>query len=254
MFQHNKDYAVPLLRVLADFDKGAVPVRRVYQAFDERYGSLIPPEHRGTRPNGTTIIWQHIIAWQRHELTNKLGLVALAGHGEWWITQAGRDWLAQHPDAQHIDLSGNRTSQRSNKVAKTTTKSAVIAAPPGITLEILEETRQSMPDEQFRRLWGGLYDQMVAAERARAISDVTEREIGRRAWQQVRTIHEFLQGRSDQMPSSEMLCDWIHICYQYELYREAAALWQMVQQSTVNPWYYERTQKLARTAQARRSR
>jgi hypothetical protein len=253
MFGQNKDYAVPLLRILAEFGSQPTPVPRIYQAFEEHYGDSIPPEHRGKRKNGM-VIWQHIVAWQRHDLTDRMGFVATPGRGEWQITPAGLDWLAQHPDAQHVELPVRRGARKVSKPSISSTRSAPMAAPAGITLKLLEETRQGMAEDQFRRLWGALYDQLAAVERAKAISDVSEREIGRRAWQQVHTIHTFLQGRSEQMPTSETLCDWIHYCYTLELHREVVALWKMVQQESVNPWQYERTQKMVRASQVRLGR
>jgi len=59
------------------------------------------------------------------------------------------------------------------------------------------------------------------------------------------TIRDFLKGRADR-PSDERLCDWIHLCYELELYREGRDLFALVDPSQVNPWYYERTRRLAK--------
>jgi hypothetical protein len=62
---------------------------------------------------------------------------------------------------------------------------------------------------------------------------------------QVQGIRAFLAGRA-QRPSDERLCDWIHLCYEFELYHEGRDLFPLVDPSQVNPWYYERARRLAK--------
>lgn len=59
------------------------------------------------------------------------------------------------------------------------------------------------------------------------------------------SIRQVLNG-SMVTPSDEVLCDWVHFCYDFELYREGQMLFTFVTPDQVNPWYYERTRKLAR--------
>lgn len=58
-------------------------------------------------------------------------------------------------------------------------------------------------------------------------------------------ICDFLNGRAAR-PSDERLCDWINLCYEFGLYREGRELFALVDPSQVNPWYYERTRRLAK--------
>ena len=67
----------------------------------------------------------------------------------------------------------------------------------------------------------------------------------------VQRIQDFLQGRGNESPKSEIVCDWIFICYTLELYREGAALWRYVNKDEVNAWQYERTAKFSTACRAR---
>ena len=62
---------------------------------------------------------------------------------------------------------------------------------------------------------------------------------------QIVTVRDFLNGRAGR-PSDERLCDWVHLCYEFELYREGRELFALVDPTQVNPWYYERTKRLAK--------
>jgi hypothetical protein len=62
---------------------------------------------------------------------------------------------------------------------------------------------------------------------------------------QIVTVRDFLNGRAAR-PSDERLCDWVHLCYEFELYREGRELFALVDPAQVNPWYYERTKRLAK--------
>jgi hypothetical protein len=63
-------------------------------------------------------------------------------------------------------------------------------------------------------------------------------------------VRAFLAGRA-QRPSDERLCDWIHLCYEFELYHEGRDLFPLVDPSQVNPWYYERARRLAKVCAIR---
>jgi hypothetical protein len=62
--------------------------------------------------------------------------------------------------------------------------------------------------------------------------------------QELATIHRFLAGRIDR-PSDERLCDWILFCYTFELFAQGRELFRLVEPSQVNPWYFDRTKRLA---------
>jgi hypothetical protein len=116
---------------------------------------------------------------------------------------------------------------------------------------MLEQTRRAMPPDQFRQVWGTIYDQLLAEERSKAITPITDKELLAAVRQPVRRIQDFLQGRGSDTPKSEEVCDWIHLCYTLGLYREATALWSYVLQDEVNPWQYERTKRLAAVCRTR---
>jgi hypothetical protein len=62
---------------------------------------------------------------------------------------------------------------------------------------------------------------------------------------QIAAMRDFLNGRAGR-PSDERLCDWVHLCYEFELYREGQELFDLVDPTQVNPWYYERAKRLAK--------
>jgi hypothetical protein len=62
---------------------------------------------------------------------------------------------------------------------------------------------------------------------------------------EVDAVRQFLLGRSTR-PSDERLCDLVHLCYTFALYAEATQLFNLVDPGQVNPWYYERTKRLAK--------
>ena len=122
---------------------------------------------------------------------------------------------------------------------------------PGITLEKLERIRHVMSPEEFRQDWGELYDRLAAEERAKWITVVTDRQLAERTRSVIQRIHGFLQGSSTETPKSELVCDWIFLCYTLELFREGSALWRYVNKDEVNVWQYERSAKYSATCRAR---
>jgi len=67
--------------------------------------------------------------------------------------------------------------------------------------------------------------------------------------QEVESIQAYLQGRSSLQHSDEKLCDWINFCYTFEMYAEGKDLFSLVSGAEVNPWYYERTKKIAKVCE-----
>ncbi|CAG0973173.1 hypothetical protein ANRL3_01631 [Anaerolineae bacterium] len=63
--------------------------------------------------------------------------------------------------------------------------------------------------------------------------------------QEIRSIHDYLDGRTGHRPSNEQLCDWVQFCYRFELYQEGHELFALVNSVEVNAWYFDRTKKLA---------
>jgi hypothetical protein len=75
-------------------------------------------------------------------------------------------------------------------------------------------------------------------KRSGSVYSILDREID--------LIKAYLQGLNSFQPSNEKLCDWVNFCYSFELYREGRDLFTMISPEQVNPWYYDRTKKLAR--------
>jgi hypothetical protein len=170
---------------------------------------------------------------------NERGFVKL-GNGYFGLTE----WSGTVPPPAQIETRtrGLRRTER-----------PTIAVPPDITLEKLERIRQLMPQDQFRQDWGELYDHLLAEERAKAITPVNDRLLADRVRPLVQRLQEFLQGRSSETPNSEVVCDWVFLCYTLELYREGAALWQYVSSDEVDAWHYQRTLKLSTACRAKAS-
>ncbi|MGA9350071.1 MAG: winged helix-turn-helix domain-containing protein [Anaerolineae bacterium] len=245
LFEAYADYYVPLLKVMADLPDGQGQVRDVLDQFWTRYQHRIPPQDREKLPDGRTYRWANKVAWSRSHLI-VVGLMDSPAHGIWRITQKGRDWLAENPQATRLTAALKRQPPKGRPVGrKGSRRPSSSASQMGITLEMLEQTRKVMPADQFRQVWGELYDKLQSEERVKAITPLTDKKLLAAARQPVQHIQDFLQGRGSDVPRSEEVCDWIHFCYTLGLYREAAALWQYVHPDDVNPWQYERTKRLA---------
>lgn len=63
---------------------------------------------------------------------------------------------------------------------------------------------------------------------------------------EIKSIHDFLGGRTAHRPSNEQLCDWVQFCYKFEMYMEARDLYALIDPSQVNAWCLERARKLAK--------
>ena len=243
-FEVEADYYVPLLNVLADFTQGA-PKREVLAQFWKRYQERIPPAHlKPVASAPDEVVWANKVAWARNRLKD-FGLIDASDHGIWCLSSNGRDWLTKNPNAHRVSgLTGKAPSPTQSR-KRESPRPISKALPVGITYEMLEETKKLMPAEQFRSLWGSIYDQLLAEERSKAITVLSDKELVAAVRKPVRRIQDFLQGHGNDAPKSEELCDWIHFCYTLTLYQEGAALWQYVRQDEVNPWQYERAKKLA---------
>ncbi len=257
MLSKEADYYVPLLRLLAEMPGGGGSPKKVAGLFWQRYQTAIPREHQQEVPSGGgEIIWSNRVAWSRNAL-KKLGLLDGSVRNVWRITDAGRKWLADNPEATHLTQNPQRAPRPTvDPRARYETATPHVTRQSGqnkdgdSTLAKLERIRQVQPAEQFREDWGELYDQLRAEARARAITALDEKSLSARASEPVKRIQDFLQERSNDKPTSETICDWIHLCYTLELWPEGASLWQYIHPEDVNPWYCERTKKLAQVCRS----
>ena len=147
--------------------------------------------------------------------------------------------------AQPAPLPSRPAKSRSKRKPKS------VARRLGVSLAQLQATKRDMSPEQFRAVWGDLYDQLLAEERAKTITDVTQAALGQRAQRKVDRIRAFLGGKQALRPKSQVICGWIDLCYELELYREAACLLQYVLEDEVDPPLYRRTKRLAEASRAR---
>ena len=167
MFTQHADYIVPLLRLLADLPGGAGTREEVLNQFLQRFRSEIPQDHFQLVPSGGEERWSKHLGWTNWDLKN-LGMTDAPERGVWRITEAGRDWLSEHPGATH--LGGPPQRRKSAATARETRapkSSGAVAVPSGFTLEKLERLRQVMSVDEFKRDWGADYDRLLAAERVK---------------------------------------------------------------------------------------
>jgi len=246
MLQHWYDYAAPLLWLLADLPGELQTRAQVSQQFLERYGDQIPEKQHEIIESYGKERWYVWLDWARDDL-KKMGFMDASAPGVWRITQSGRDWMAANPGESNVLRRGGRRSVGDERPERP----AAAVVPQGITLEMLEQTREVMPADQFRQIWGGIYEQVLAEERRKAITPVNDRFLAERARVIVQRVQDFLQGRSNESPKSETVCDWIFTCYILDLFREGAALWRYVNKDEVNAWQYERTAKFSAACRTR---
>lgn len=167
---------------------------------------------------------ERLRAFQPHieELTLQLGGPVLAGtmgpRGSW-----GRVWLEREPEPLNESLASVCAAQ----IARFIT----------VTFPILKGTLRARTVRRTERENG------QASESTSPAYPILDREI--------ELIRAYLEGRSDQNPSEEKKCDWINFCYTFELYGEGRDLFKLVAADGVNPWYWERTRKLAKICELR---
>jgi len=244
VFQVEADYYVPLLRLLSTIEEGQERRREVIRLFGERYEDNIPAHHYELRSDGLPK-WSDNVGWARQRLVD-LGLMDAPARGVWRITETGRQWLQDHPEATRLEPGRHPRRTRSRR---SRSRRSRVAAPPGVTLEQLKATKTAMPPDQFRQIWGELYDQLLAQERDRSKTTISDRQLGTRSRAVLREVHDFLDGKATA--SSEKAHDWMQFCYALGLYRETAALFAFVFQDDLPEWAYERARKVAEACRTR---
>ncbi len=259
VFEMQPDYEVPLLRLLAELPGGRGRTADVCRRFEVEYRHRIPREHYETQI-GKEPKWRNNVRWCRKALIER-GLVEAPAWGVWQINEAGRRWLEDNPDVVRIPGSASALVRKRRPIPiprsassagrKTRYQPDRPARAPEMTLEQLEEIRKLLPEEQFRQVLGSQYDQLLAEERAKTITTVSQTELGRRTRQRLDEIHSFLQGKNASTPSSEVLCDWLHFCYDLELYREAITLFTYIQENEVESGTYRRVKRIAEVSRRR---
>ncbi len=244
-------YEVPLLRLLCKLPNRQGEVTDVLYKFEEKYKQHIPQEHWEKQIRDEPA-WRHHVRTCREFLKHR-GFLTMPARGTWQATEIGCRWLEENPEADRLPP---RSSKPSNRTLRTpSTKRSSIqkpsSIPPGVTLEMLKQTRISMPDDQFRQIWGEIYDQLLADEQTKVMTQVNQIELGHRAKRKVDEIHAFLSGQNSEAPRSDVVCDWIHFCYEMELYREAVSLLQYAHKDELDAAYYRRAKKWAEASRTK---
>jgi hypothetical protein len=244
------DYYLALLKLMASLPSGQAARPQVHESFWQQHHDQMAPQHLEPRGKSTQAYWKDWVDWSRYCLVHG-GLMDSPATGIWRICPAGRDWLARNPDATAIPV--ELRPQKSTRASGTRRgmQQLAVRTSGAITLEMLEQTRQVMPGDQFRQVWGALFDQLLVKARAESITAFTDRSLLAAVRQPVQRIQDFLQGRGTDSPKSEEVCDWIQFSYTLGMYREAAALWLYVRQDEASPWQYDRTKKVASACRAR---
>jgi hypothetical protein len=206
-FRNYADYEIPLLQVLSDLPNGQGATKEVKDHFGERFNDRIPDEQRVYLESVGEVKWRNMVAWARSALT-KRELIDSPAYGIWRITDAGRTYLA--PAISPSPPVGLPSTDQ-----------------PSLTPEHI---KASVRKSEYTRVEA----HADLLKRVHAIVD-----------SQIAVIHDFLNGRVGR-PSDERLCDWVHTCYEFELYREGRELFALVDPVQVNPWYYERAKRLAK--------
>ena len=139
------------------------------------------------------------------------GLMSSGGYGIWTITKAGHDWLRTHPDGGKKALLAF-TSAGQRK-----------SSTPQVELKSTVPLANNNRDNQN-------------------VHNILD--------QQIDQIKGYLRGRLAP-PSDELLCEWVHFCYTFQLYQEGAEIFKLINPTAVNPWPYERAKRLAKVCQMR---
>jgi len=114
----------------------------------------------------------------------------------------------------------------------------------------IRDIKQYMPPEQFQARFGERWEALLAEERARTCTEISDQQLARRARRALREVHAFLSGDGGAV-SPEKAYDWMQFCYAPRLYRETAALFAFVFQDDLPRWAYERARKMAEACRAR---
>lgn len=88
------DYRPALLWLMGEIISGKT--KMVVDEFGRRFADLIPQEYYDTNKSGN-IKWIWTVHWSRQDLVNA-GMMASEKFGIWTITDAGKQFLYEHPD------------------------------------------------------------------------------------------------------------------------------------------------------------
>ncbi len=206
MFGPYSDYLLPLLKILDVLPHRTERGENVIALVGTQYHEEIPDYAYRIAPKSGKMYWVQCV-YNIQGKAKELGLIDNPERGIWRLTENGHQWLLDHPDASHF--SGGAL-ERSNKVSISSSSKKI----------------------------GSHFSEKVKNSSDHPKSKLLVREIA--------NIQSYLDGHSSMQPSDEKICDWVYFCYTFELYSEGRDLFALISRNEVNPWYYERTKKLAK--------
>lgn len=234
-FQIMAEYTLALLQLLSEV--GPVKTRTALEAFEKKYRGRIPEEMY--EMVGNEIKWSNRVRWERLNLA-RLGLMGNDIKGIWYITEKGCQFLENHPN-DALPVLQNLISQDSNRMKDKRNQKEKTPRRQNTKTTIGHPTISSAIPRA-----GGRKQQSVTP----LPKFSTElKNAHQKLEQEIRTIQEYLRGVSSYQPSDEVLCDWVHFCYNFELYAEGVDLFTFIDGSKVNSWYFGRTKKIAKVCE-----
>jgi hypothetical protein len=205
--------------------------RKALEAFERRYEDRIPADMY--KMVGKEVRWANRVRWERLNLA-RLGFLDNTRKGIWAITEKGRHFIEEHPeDALQIlqeKIAEDAVRQKENRKNR-----AISSDKTSSFIEIPQKTKTLKHRSQDRR-------RASSQSQASPELDSAHKILG----QEIQRIRDYLHGVTSIQTSDEVLCDWIHFCYTFGLFKEGALLFPMISGEEVNPWYMERTRKFAR--------
>ncbi len=209
-------YIIALCKLVSALPQHRGQASEIIRRFERTHRNEIPPHHYENDSSGLPAYVKQL-HWCRQRAV-LLGWMDSPERGIWHVTEKGRAWLAANPDAKQVPpLPVSKNQKEHNSPPQPKNKARAKYEPISI---------QSTAKDKY------LYQQELVIE-------------------QIHRIEKFLDGRSDVRASDEQLCDWVNFCYLVELYEEGRDLFKLVAAEGVNPWYFERTRKLAKICELR---
>ncbi len=122
LLRTNNDYACALLMLMSDLNSATKA--EAIDALEKNNGHRILPEHWEIYQSRGEIIWQNWIAWARARLV-KAGLMGKGGYGIWTITDAGHEWIREHPAENNKNIKELFILMKEEKLVSPTNKNDI---------------------------------------------------------------------------------------------------------------------------------
>lgn len=240
MFVTYEDYQLPVLELVESLGNSAQK-GQICQEFESRHGSQIPEDQCKLGCSGSPL-WQQIIGWAGYHLTKK-GFFHRSG-GIWTLTQAGQEWLNAHRSEPWGTRKAHLAAVAEGASVKPGKKTKVPA--PRLTYEELVVIKGYMPEDEFFQRFGRDWE-LAQAERARQlVTPLTDGQLASLVRNKIRPIQDIVLNKKPALSNDE-LCRLVEFCYWLDLWSEACALFDKIDQSSVDEAIYSRAKKIAET-------